>query len=215
MPNVMRLDLAPYRDHRCYARLKRSLRHARKWYGERLATGSDPGYGVGSSTFRAFRHINKPGLIYRTWAAVIMRRKAFRSRLLRAHNRRAFEHFHEWLSRSLARHWSKRAKRELSLAHKYKLIDLFIKHAARCDLGDERLNRNLLAFGHVPIDSSVFSAVDNLFSGILIAQGRAMGHIRTPEAYRFYQTITAEVVRPLRVSPLYFDYFAWHVEKDA
>ena len=209
----MRLDLAPYRDYRCYARLKRSMADARTWYGERLA--ADPGYGVGSNTFRAFRRIKKPSLIYRAWAAGIMRRRAFRSRLLRAKTRKGFEHFHEWLSRSLARHWSKRAKRELSLAHKYKLVDLFIKHAVRRDLGDERLNRNLLAFGHVPIDSSVFSAVDKLFSGILVAQGRAMGHIKTPEAYRFYQTLTAEVVRPLQVSPLYFEYFAWHVEKDA
>jgi hypothetical protein len=90
-----------------------------------------------------------------------------------------------------------------------------VKHAARLDLGDERLNRNLLAFGHVPIDSSVFSAVDRLLSGILVADGRAMGHIKTPEAYKFYQTLTAEFVRPLRAPPLYFDYFAWNTERDA
>jgi len=209
----MRLDLAPYLDDRCYKRLKESMAGARTWYGERVA--SDSGYGVGANTFRAFRGIKKPSLIYRTWAAAILRRKAFRSKLLRAKNRRAFEAFHAWLSRSLDCHWSANAKRPLSLAHKYKLVDLFVKHAVRLDLDDEQLNRNLLAFGHVPIDSSVFSAVDKLLSGILVAQGRAMGHIKTPEAYRFYQTLTTELVRPLRVPTLYFDYFAWHVEKDA
>lgn len=211
--NVMRLDLTPYRDRGGFRRLKKSMSGARKWYGERLA--SDPGYGVGANTLRAFRRAKKPSLIYREWAVGILSRKAFRSKLRNVKTRKAFERFHAWLSRSLDRHWSRKAKKSLSLAHRYKLIDLFVKHAVRLDFGEERLNRNLLAFGHVPIDSSVFSAVDRLLSGILVADGRAMGHIKTAEAYRFYQTLTAELVRPLRAPPLYFDYFAWNTERDA
>jgi hypothetical protein len=186
---------------------------AHKWYGERLTC--DPRYGVGSNTFRAFRRIKKPSIIYRRWAAGMLSRKAFRSRLRSATTRQAFERFHTWLSRSLDRHWLRKAKRPLSLAHRYKLIDLFVKHAVRLNFGDERLNRNLLQFGHVPIDSSVFSAIDKLLSGVLVTEGRAMGHIKTREAYKFYQTLTAELVRPLRAPPLFFDYYAWHVERDA
>jgi hypothetical protein len=206
-PGAMRLELSKYLNNSEFRKLRAALPEAKRHYRDRLT--DDPGYGVAGNTFRAFRKVRKPSLIFRTWAKRVLESKRFRRALLDATTRSRFEKLHTLLAVSLDRHWSKAVKKPLSLAHRYKLVDLFLMSAARRDLGDDRRNRNLIRFAHVPMDSKVLSALDRLFSGILLAQGRTMGHMRTPEAYGFYQTLIIKFMRPLQEAPLYFDYFAW------
>lgn len=65
--------------------------------------------------------------------------------------------------------------------------------------------------GQVPIDSSVFTALDCLFSHIFVSDGRAMGHIKTEQAYRFYQELIRRMMREMKAPPLFFDFYAWNI----
>lgn len=77
------------------------------------------------------------------------------------------------------------------------------------------MNTNLVMHGHVPIDSLVLRALDHLFSGAFLTDGRAMGHIKTEQAYRFYQDLIRNLMLEFDAPPLYFDFYAWNVTKDA
>src|SRR5207253_9779116 len=117
----------------------------------------------------------------------------FRRSVLRLRNSRDFERFHLDLTKSLAKHWKAKCRKDLSLAHRYKLIDLWIKWLCTLDFGSPTMNAKLLEYGHVPIDSRVFEAIDRLYCGIFVVSGRSMGHIRSGAAYRFWQEIVRSI----------------------
>jgi len=211
----MRLNLRTYRSEKRFKRLASAIRKARRYYSERVDVQTDPSLGVGSNTFRAFRGVKRPSAAYREWARRLYRTRRFKKAVLAARSRDGFERLHRWLSQSLERHWRRKYRKPLLLAHRYKLVDLFIKRLCRFQLSDSRMNTRLVANGHVPLDSSVFKALDRLFSGILLTEGRAMRHIKSERAYRFYQDIFRSIMYRLRAPPLYFDYYAWNLEKDA
>lgn len=211
----MRLDLRPFRSTKHFRRLAAAMPNAEHYYSERAKIDADITLGVGSNTFRAFRGTDRPSSTYRQWAHRVVHAKRFKNAVLTAGGREGFERLHRWLTRSLDRHWTRRYGKRLSIAHRYKLIDLFVKRLCRLKLPDPKMNAILTTHGHVPIDSNVLRALDGLYSGILLTEGKAMGHIKSEQAYRFYQEIFCSLMAELRVPPLYFDYYAWNLEKDA
>jgi len=74
------------------------------------------------------------------------------------------------------------------------------------------MNDNLLLYGHVPMDSLVFNALDDLFSGIFPLRGLTMGHLKTESGYRFYQNLIRELMAELG-SPSLFEHYAWDLGK--
>jgi len=211
----MRLDLAPYRSSEHFHQLKAALPRAKNYFSERTGIDKDPTLGVGSNTFRAFRGIEKPSLMFRRWASEVIRSKQFQSEILAASTQPMFETVHDWLNQTLEHHWKSECGQQLSLAHRYKLVDLLVKRLCRLELPDDRMNANLVMHGHVPIDSLVLRALDHLFSGAFLTDGRAMGHIKTEQAYRFYQDPITNLMLELDAPALYFDFYAWNVTKDA
>jgi hypothetical protein len=170
-------------------------------------------FGVGGNTFRAFRGIDRPSALYRDWARKTVGSTRFKVRAQAAVTLAEFESLHQSLCRSIVKYFRKQTGRRLSLAHTSKLVDLFVKRASRLDFGTPRANLNLIANGHVPIDSLVLKMVDTLFSGALCTDGRAMGHIKTQESYRFFQNLIGALMNKVEAPPLYFDFYAWNYLK--
>jgi hypothetical protein len=125
----MQLDLTKYVNCDYARQLERALPQAKTYFDERLAR--EPSFGVASNTFRAFRGIEKPSVIYRDWAGKTMDSSEFSEKGMASNSNAEFETLHCFLSDSLARHWQRETGRSITVAHKYKLIDLFTKYVCR------------------------------------------------------------------------------------
>jgi hypothetical protein len=210
----VKIDFGVYTDRNELKRLKSSFRKAERYFAERQPIDADGSYGVGGSTFRAFRGHRNPSKVFRAWASELVRSNEFKRKVLAIKRAQDFERFHARLARSLRVHWKVGCGREMSLAHCHKLLDLLIKWLCSIDLGDAAINRRLLKFGNVPLDSRVFVALDDLFYGVFMAANRSMGHVRTGQAYRFWQELLRSFMRELGAPTLYFDYFAWNFRRE-
>jgi hypothetical protein len=205
----MQIDLLPFVNQAGMERLRRALPRAKAYFDERLP--HDPSFGVASNTFRAFRGIKGPSVVYRAWARKTIENPEFLAKGCAANSGEGFETFHSFLSNSLESCWQQETCRLISVAHKYKLVDLFTKHVCRLEIATSAINNSLLAHGHVPLDSRVFSCLDRLLSGILAVDGRAMGQVKTEECYRFYQKVIRLLMHNMGGHNLYFDFFAWNL----
>lgn len=180
----MVLDLTAYKSPRHLRQLVASLPKAQKHFTKREFIKSAKSIGASGSMFRVFRKIEKPSVIYQDWAFAQTQSKEFEREVLSLQKQEHFENLHLRLGQSLARYWKNRAGQKLVLAHKFKLLDLFIKRACELDLPQPTMNDKLLSFGHVPLDRWVFIALDNIFSGIFLLTGRSMGQVKNEESYQ-------------------------------
>lgn len=216
----MLLDLTAYKNPDPLRDLVGSLRNAKEYYGKRDSIGSAKSIGASGSMFRVFRGIEKPSLIYQSWAFAQTQNPDFGRNVLSLETQEQFERFHSALGDSLSNYWKVNAKgdgaeKELTLSHKLKLLDVFIKRACELNLPNPVMNDRLLAFGHVPLDSLVFNALDNIFSGSLLLTGRSMCDIKKIPAYQFYQNLIRQLMRelqpPTEYPALYFEFYAWNL----
>ena len=133
-PLDMLLDLTPYKNSHHLQDLTASLTDAEEHYSQRIKIESVESVGVSGSMFRVFAGIDKPSLIYQNWAFTQTQNKRFERDVMLLETQEQFEKFHSALGDSLANHWKNNAKgdggeKELTLPHKFKLLDLFIKRA--------------------------------------------------------------------------------------
>jgi hypothetical protein len=180
---TMLLDLTPYKNPDALRDLVASFPDAKKYYGQRNSIQSPKSIGSSGSMFRVFGGIDKPSLIYKNWAFTQTQSGKFESDVLSLNTQEQFEKFHSALGDSLSDYWKDNAKgdgkeKELTPSHKLKLLDVFIKRACELKLPNAAMNDNLLAFGHIPLDSLVFNALDSIFSGVLLLTGRSMGDVK-------------------------------------
>lgn len=207
----MSIDIATYKSPSHLEKLKAALPDAKKHYSHRILIESFESIGSSGSMFRVFREIEKPSVKYKKWAFDTIQGDWFKPEVLSLETQEQFENLHSELGRSLAKYWKAEAKQELVLPRLHKLLDVFIKRACELELGDLKVNEKLLAYGHVPLDSLVFNALDDIFSGIFLLRGRTMGHVKTEQAYSFYQELIRELMAELGSSPLHFEYYAWNL----
>lgn len=214
----MMLDLTPYKNPDAFRDLVASLQDAKAHYANRDLIGSARSIGASGSMFRVFRGIEKPSLIYQNWAFTQTQSQECEEQVLSLETQDQFERFHSALGDSLFSYWKDNAKgdgaeKELTTSHKLKLLDVFIKRACELRLPNHKMNDKLLRFGHVPLDSLVFNALDNIFSGSLLLTGRSMGDVEKDSAYKFYQNLIRELMRelepPTEYYPLYLEFYAW------
>ena len=158
-----------------------------------------------------FRGITKPSVVYQEWAFETVHSKAFERKARSLQTQEEFERLHSRLGRQLARYWKAETRKELKLPYIHKLLDVFVKRACQLNLAHPQMNDNLLLYGHVPMDSLVFNALDDLFSGIFPLRGLTMGQLKTESAYRFYQNVIRELMAELGSPALYFEYYAWNL----
>ena len=219
----MLLDLTPYKNPDALRDLVASLQDARAHYAKRDLIDSARSIGASGSMFRVFSGIEKPSLIYQNWAFTQTQSQEFERQVLSLETQEHFEKSHSALGDSLFVYWKDNARgdgaeKELTTSHKLKLLDVFIKRACELRLSNPMMNDKLLKFGHVPLDSLVFSALDNIFSGSLLLTGRSMGEVKKDPAYRFYQNLIRELMRelepPKQYPPLYFEFYAWDLGRE-
>ncbi len=210
----MRLNITLQTDPQHLDALKTARPKAAEYFRrrERALTADD--IRASGSMFRVFRGIDKPSLHYKNWAFDLTRSPDFEREVLSLTSQDEFEAFHLSLGDSLINYWRDKTENELILPHKFKLLDVFIKRACELELPNPKMNQILLSFGHVPLDKWVFIALDEMFSGIFLLHGRAMGDIKTDEAYRFYQKLIRDLMAELGSPSLYFEHFAYN-QRDA
>ena len=219
----MLLDVTPYKNPDAVRDLIASFPDAKKYFSQRNSIESANSIGSSGSMFRVFRGIDKPSLIYKNWAFAQTQSEEFESDVLSLNTQEQFGKFHSALGDSLSDYWKDNARGDgkekiLNPSHRLKLLDVFIKRACELKLPNDAMNDKLLAFGHVPLDSLVFNALDNIFSGVLLLTGRSMGDVKDDATYRFYQSLIRQLMSELPSSTqhpaLYFEFYAWNLGRE-
>jgi hypothetical protein len=109
----------------------------------------------------------------------------------------------------------------LRIAHKYKLVDLFIRFLRVLTPPDSELGRVIVANAHIPLDMKSISVI-NATLGLPMSANPSMGDIRSELAYKNYQRLARAICELAKermggnsssptgaVSPILFDVFAW------
>lgn len=167
-------------------------------------------FGVAGETFRAYTGWrNPPSSTYRSWASRECDR--LNSQLLLPHlnSRNSFLQWHGSMARSLQKHWVGNEGEQLSFAHQYKLIDLYVKWLSRHDFGNPKVSRGFAAYANCALDRQTLGKLNESLSYALPMPKPSMGHILTKETYDFTQEAVSDFASHCGGSPLLFDFYAW------
>ncbi|MDZ7919569.1 hypothetical protein [Rhodoferax sp.] len=169
----------------------------------------DESYGVGGNTFRAYTGWqSSPSRLFRNWACHTSQ-TILQTDPSSLDSMEAFEGWHQGLSCSLQQKWMETQGRGLSVAHKYKLIDLYIKWLTQHSLPDPALGIQFVRFGHCALDRQTLAKINAHLSGALPLAKPTMGLIATEETYSLCQAVVREYCVVAGGAPVLFDYFAW------
>lgn len=228
-------DLRSYLDPDILEAYRQSQPSALVWWrNPRYETSN---MGLDHTTGRAFstgeRGRRGPIAIYEAWAAVQLARVTADEKLQATlASRDGFEHWHADLAASLVAHWrvsvtenNERLQRiegddfvpanpELSIAHRYKMVDLFVRYLrVKADAHPE-LARCCYEFGHIPLDRKSLAVISAAFSGILVGAGDtfSMGDIVSDPMYLTCQRLARAICQEAGGTPLLLDVFALHTQ---
>lgn len=181
--------------------------------GQEKWESNDGSYGARGNTFRAYgvyvEGENTPSAIFRRWA----RRKT--PQVLRTDpqlisSQDEFDLWHKKLGKSLQSYWQREESgKELSTAHKYKLVDLYIKWLTKHSLPEPSLNEMLIRFGHCALDLQSIRMINDHLSEILPIPSPSMGNVISENSYNFLQEIIREYCNIAGGTSLIFDYYAY------
>jgi hypothetical protein len=191
---------------------------AEKFYNQRIEITDNFNFDVTSSTYRVFGNTKqKPSIVFKTWAfntigntglfAVIETNEFFID-ILTINDKKSFNEFHKKYSNTLSDFWMKEQKEALELTYKYKLFDLFLKSLSICDFNNENINKKLLKYCNIPLDSITLNGLDKITDGKLKLAGKSMGFVKTEETYNELQNIVLDICERTNNHPLYFDFFS-------
>jgi len=225
------IDMRPGLNPDWVSRYQDYLGRAREWWTDK--TRETTQLGVEQSTLRTMptgldgpKH--GPLSVYNEWASrqlALLSKSSERWVLLQ--DRDEFERWHAELTQSLCSHWRQRTHEiaelrtketgapvepvnaELSLAHRYKLVDLFVRWLRMKDAYAPALAAACLANGHIPLDRKSLHVLSETFGGIGLRGPFSMGDVHTEAAYQFYQSLARALCHEAGGSPLLFDVFAW------
>ena len=170
----------------------------------------NPSYGVAGNTFRAYRDCDtRPSQLYQEWAEPICNELSIPALKKQLRTREGFLVWHTYLAESLQQQWTKREGIPLSVAHKYKLVDLFIKWLSGHDLGSSVLSKRLVAHANCALDSQSLKKLNECLSFALPLSNPSMGNIQSEATYQFCQELIEQFTTHFGGSPLLFDYFSW------
>ncbi|MBC8737257.1 hypothetical protein F6X40_10600 [Paraburkholderia sp. UCT31] len=139
-------------------------------------------------------------------------------------------HWRDWLEKTRAASlhpdtgWQERARAcnadgSLCVAHKYKLVDLFVRFLRLLAPAGTSFGAALVRHAHIPLDMKSIAVISATVGNLSVGGGTSMGDIKTELAYQTYQRLArviCDVVaarsdnRSVAVSPIIFDVFAWH-----
>jgi len=211
----MHTDFREFLSEDWVARYRAYLPTARVlWDNHALETAE---YGVESSTTRGMstgtRGDGGPQALYRAWAKKQLETMLADNELpSQLQSQEAFDRWHAGLAESLAVHWQAGTGdgRALSVAHRYKLLDLFIRWLRVGAKQSPALVAVCEQYGHIPLDRKSLHVLSETFGGIGLAGPFSMGDVHTEAAYRFYQVLARHVCAAAGGSPVLFDVFCWN-----
>jgi hypothetical protein len=142
--------------------------------------------------------------------------------------REGFERWHADLAAALVAHWhvsvsenNERLRRlegddfipanpDLSIAHRYKMVDLFVRYLRVKASAHPDLARCCYEFGHMPLDRKSLAVISAAFSGVLVGAGDtfSMGDIVSEQMYRTCQRLARAICHEAGCTPLLLDVFA-------
>lgn len=170
-----------------------------------------------------------PIAIYEAWAAVQLARVTSDEELQASlATREGFERWHADLAASLVAHWrvsvtenNVRLQRiegddfipvnpDLSVAHRYKMVDLFVRYLRVKANTHPQLARGCYEFGHIPLDRKSLAVISAAFGGLLVGAGDtfSMGDIVSEQMYRTCQRLASAICHEAGGTPLLLDVFA-------
>lgn len=208
-------DLRSLLDPVWVERYRRFLPEAEAWWNDPRNEKSR--FGVDSSTVRALSTgatgDSGPLAIYEDWAAEqlgnLVQDKESWKQLLTFHG---FEHWHATLTSSLVAHWQTKSGKELSIAHRYKLVDLFTRWIRVRAPAGSVLREAILRCAHIPLDKKSIATISAMFSDIALSPTFSMGLVRSEKGYRTYQRLARIIAEEVGGSPVLLDVFAWNSE---
>ncbi|HDR9105983.1 TPA: hypothetical protein QDB04_002839 [Burkholderia vietnamiensis] len=187
--------------------------------------------GLDRTTARAidsgFKGERGPIAVYESWATMELIRVTETPALVKAlSTREGFEAWHRALTDSLVVHWREKidehnellleaegdaffpVNRELNVAHRYKLVDLFVRYLRVKAEKHPELAHHCYEFGHIPLDRRSLAVISAAFSGIGVGDNFRMGDIVSEAMYRTYQKLARAIVALAGGTPLLLDVFA-------
>ena len=188
--------------------------------------------GLESSTARALstgvRGEHGPVSLYDEWARRQVQRITTHQALLASlSTREGFEMWHRELADTLARHWRKRVEAnnealkhqegdaflpvcaELSIAHRYKMVDLFVRFQRTRASAHPELARACYEFGHIPLDRKSLAVLSEMVGGPALGKALSMGDVKTEKQYQTYQRYARAICAVSGGTPLLLDVFCW------
>lgn len=184
-----------------------SIREAigRKPFNQRDST-----FGVAGNTFRAYRnHPERPSKVYRDWASDICNPIDAERLSVSIDCPGGFNNWHLSLAESLQTYWSSEQRSNLSFAHLYKLVDLFIKWLSSHSFNSTNLHQILAEQANCALDSQTLQKINQCLSMALPLSKPSMGDIHSRVTYDFCQRIIGDFAKTYGGTRLLFDYFAW------
>lgn len=159
-------------------------------------------WGIAGNTFRGFQKHAKPSHQYRAWAPQMacyldeVPDQQFDLRLV-----------HQHLADDLQRHWANDVK-QLSVAHCFKIVDLFMLHMARCaELGAIK-RRILVRHANPALDKFTLTGLAKLVPGVAVGD-LAMGSVEDLAQYQALQRVIEQIASQAALPRLYFDVWCW------
>lgn len=167
-------------------------------------------YGVSGNTLRAYRgYVHTPSRLYRTWAKATTEGLSFEDLEEKVNTRDGYLKWHASMAESLIGHWQKYESKPLPIAHKYKLVDLYVKWLSCYDVGQPGFLHNLVAHANCALDSQTLKKLNECYSYALPLSKPSMGLIQSEAAYSFCQDLIGFFASECGGSRLMFDFFAW------
>ena len=199
-----------YIDQARLSEFKGCLADVRKNFGKKSTKDIDPTYGVEGNTLRAYRGPKKPpSCTFREWAESHTEEiiKIQPSNSISTESK--FKEWHTATAISLSSHWRKVQDVDLSFAHTYKLVDLYIKWLSQFEFKDKIFVEYLTTYASCALDRQTLDKINICYSMCLPIRNPSMGNIHNANTYELCQEIIGDFCRNAGATKLEFDFWAW------
>ncbi|MGC2160962.1 MAG: hypothetical protein WA634_03550 [Silvibacterium sp.] len=175
---------------------------------------------VGGSTLKAFPNLPRhPSTVFRDWASNALdesRLKAFWN----STSKTEYRHWLSPLSQNLRASWKKKMKKDLSIGHSLKLLNLLAKGLYSYKDVPKKYLPTLAWYLEVPLDRFTIQAVANCVRDFpggstigYVRRNASMGFIENLEMYQAFQTGIRSLTSEAKVPPIALDIAVWGVQE--
>lgn len=187
---------------------------AEKFFLKRESISPNFNFDISSSTYRIFRNTkNKPSIIVKDWIKSLLHNDEFFNDVEKINNRADFYNFHEKYAELLSEFWEEKEGNALSVAYKYKILDLFLKSLINHELHNDKINKKLEQYCNVPLDSITFYTLDKITFGKFKLKNKTTGYITNKQMYDNIQLSVEFICDKAKMPKIYFEYFSQQLKK--